>query len=145
MNTLGNHKSYRRCSFNCTHKDTYTSAANYFRQPLLAPNNAKSLQFYQIVHLTNFLTFSIINTNQNIRNKRKFWKKIKGCTYKITHMSVASYPILKLKPRTYFYLSVFFFLFKVFLYIHEYANEIICIFINGSTSYISTFIWYHAW
>ena len=53
-------------------------------------------------------------------------------------MSVASYPILKLKPRTIFYLSVFFFLFNVFLYIHEYANEIICIFITGSTSYIST-------
>ena len=32
-------------------------------------------------------------------------------------MSVASYPILKLKPRTNFYLSVFFFLFNVFLYI----------------------------
>ena len=53
-------------------------------------------------------------------------------------MSVASYPILKLKPRTIFYLSVFFFLFNVFLYIHEYANEIIYIFIIGSTSYIST-------
>ena len=42
-------------------------------------------------------------------------------------MSFASYPILKLKPRTNFYLSVFFILFNVFLYIHEYANEIICI------------------
>ena len=52
-------------------------------------------------------------------------EKLKGCTYKITHMSVASFPILKLKPRTNFYLSVFFFLFNVFLYIHEYANEII--------------------
>ena len=68
----------------CTHKDTYNSAANYFRQPLL-----------------------------------KILEKIKGCTYKITHMSVASYPILKLKPRTKFYHSVFFFLFNVFLYIHE--------------------------
>ena len=36
-------------------------------------------------------------------------------------MSVASYPILKFKPRPNFYLSVFFFLFNVFLYIHEYA------------------------
>ena len=54
-------------------------------------------------------------------------------------MSVISYPILKLKPRTiFFYLSVFFFLFNIFLYIHEYANEIICIFIIGSTLYIST-------
>ena len=40
-------------------------------------------------------------------------------TYKITHMSVAGYPILKLKPRTNNYQSVFFFLFNVFLYIHE--------------------------
>ena len=32
------------------------------------------------------------------------------CTYKITHMSVASYSILKLKPRTNFYVSVFFFI-----------------------------------
>ena len=54
-------------------------------------------------------------------------------------MSVASYSILKLKPSTNFYLSEFFFLFNVFLYIHEYVNEIICIFIIGSTSYISTF------
>ena len=54
-------------------------------------------------------------------------------------MSVASYPILKLKPSTNFYLSVFFFLFNVFLYIHEYANEIICTFIIGSRNYISTF------
>ena len=46
-------------------------------------------------------------------------EKLKGCTYKITHMSVASYPILKLKPRTKSYHSVFFFLFNVFLYIHE--------------------------
>ena len=41
-------------------------------------------------------------------------------------MSVASYPILKLKPITiFFYISVFFFRFNVCLYIHEYANEII--------------------
>ena len=71
--------------------------------------------------------------------------KLKGCTYKITHMSFASSPILKLKPRTNFDHSLFFFLFNVFLYIQEYANEIICIFIIGSTSYILTFIWYHVW
>ena len=41
--------------------------------------------------------------------------KVKECTYKITHMSVASNPILKLQPRTMFYLSVFFFLFNVFV------------------------------
>ena len=70
MNTLGNRKTCK----GCTHNDTYNSAANYFRQPLLVPNEAKSLHFYQIVHLTNFLTFSLINTNQNIRKKRKIWK-----------------------------------------------------------------------
>ena len=113
MNTLGNHKKIKRC----THKDTYNSAANYFRLPLLVPNNAKSLHFYQIVHLTHFLTFSRINIYQNIRNE-KILETLKGCTYKITHMSVASYPILK-KPRTKVYHSVFFFLFNVFLYIHE--------------------------
>ena len=32
------------------------------------------------------------------------------CTYKITHMSVASYSILKLKHKTNFYVSVFFFI-----------------------------------
>ena len=115
MNTLGNRKKIK----GCTHKDTYNSAAIFFRQTLLEPNNAKSLHVYQIVHLTNFLTFSLININQNIRNKRKFRKNQRGCTYKITHMSVASYPILKLKPRTNFYHSMFFFLFNVFLYIHE--------------------------
>ena len=57
-----------------THKDTYNSAANYFRQSLLVPNNAKALHFYQIVHLTNFITYSLININQNIKNKRKVWK-----------------------------------------------------------------------
>ena len=43
-------------------------------------------------------------------------------------MSVASYPILKLKPRAIcfiFLCSSFFF--NVFLYIHEFANEIIFI------------------
>ena len=58
----------------CTNKDTNNSAANYFRQPLLVPNNAKTLHFYQIVNLTNFLTFSLINIYQNIRNKRIFLK-----------------------------------------------------------------------
>ena len=38
-------------------------------------------------------------------------------------MSVASYPILKLKPRTNFYHSLFFFLFNVFLYIHETSKS----------------------
>ena len=71
MNTLGN---YKKKIERCTHKDTYNSVANYFRQPLLVPNNAKSLHLYQIVHLTNFLTFSLININKNIRNMRKFWK-----------------------------------------------------------------------
>ena len=70
MNTLGNRKKIKVCS----HKDTYNSAANYSRQPFLVPNNAKAPHFYQIVHLTNFLTFSLININQKIRNKRKFWK-----------------------------------------------------------------------
>ena len=79
MNTLGNHKKLKRY----THKDTYNSAANYFRQPLLVPNNGKSLHFYQIVHLTNFLTFSLININQNIRNKRKFWKNERGVLTKL--------------------------------------------------------------
>ena len=53
-------------------------------------------------------------------------------------MSVASYPILKLKPRAKFYHSVFFFLFNIFLYIHEtrQANEIICIFIIGLNFYL---------
>ena len=55
----------------CIHKDTYNSAANYFRQPLLIPNNAKALHFYQIVYLTNFLTFSLININQNIKETRE--------------------------------------------------------------------------
>ena len=62
MNTLGNRKKIK----GCTHKDTYKTAANYFRQPLLVANNAKSLHIYQIVHLTNFLTLSLININQNI-------------------------------------------------------------------------------
>ena len=50
-------------------------------------------------------------------------------------MSVASYLILKLKLRTNFYHSVFFFLFNVFLYIHETSNEIICIIIIGLNFY----------
>ena len=115
MNTVGNRKKIK----GCIHKDTYDSAANYFRQPLLVPSNAKSLHFYQIVHLTDFPTFSLINISQNIKKNEKNLEKLKGCTYKITHMSVASYHILKLKPRNIFYHSVFFFLFNVFLYIHE--------------------------
>ena len=48
-------------------------------------------------------------------------------------MSVASYPILELKPRTKLYHSVFFFLFNVFM---RKANEIICIFIIGQNFYL---------
>ena len=79
MNTLGNRKQIK----GCTQKDTYNSAANDFRQSLFIPNNAKALHFYQIVHLTNFLTFSLININQNIRNKRKFWKNKRGVLTKL--------------------------------------------------------------
>ena len=64
-------------------------------------------------------------------------EKFKECTYEITHMPVSSYTVLLSFPRTNFYLSVFFFLFKVFLYIHEVANDIICIFIIGSTKFCS--------
>ena len=51
-------------------------------------------------------------------------------------MSVASYPILKLKPRTKFYHSVFFFLFNVSYTFMRQANEIICIFIIGLNNYL---------
>ena len=74
MNTLGNRKTIKGCS----HKNTYISAANYFWQPLLVPNNAKALHFYQIFHYTNVLTFPLIKINQNIRNKRKILEKIEG-------------------------------------------------------------------
>ena len=66
MNTLGNRKKIK----GRTHKNTYTSAENYFRQPLLVPNNAKALYFFQIVHYIP--TYK--KNNQHIRNKRKFWK-----------------------------------------------------------------------
>ena len=75
-------KSYNKIK-GCTHKDTYISAANYFRQPLLVPNNAKALHFYQIVHYTNFLSFPLIDNNQNIRNKRQFWKNQWGVLTKL--------------------------------------------------------------
>ena len=65
-----------------------------------------------------------------------------GCTYKITHMSAASYPtLLSLFSNSslehFFYLSVFFFLFNIFLYIHAYANEISCILIIRSNELIA--------
>ena len=52
-------------------------------------------------------------------------------------MSVASYPILKLKPRTKFYHSAFFFFFLTFSYtLMRQANEIICIFTIGLNFYL---------
>ena len=36
---------------------------------------AKALHFYQMVHNAYFLTFPLININQNIRNKRQLWTK----------------------------------------------------------------------
>ena len=50
MNTLGNRKKIRVCTL----KDTNNSAANYFRQPFLVPNNAKALNVYQIVPVNKF-------------------------------------------------------------------------------------------
>ena len=32
-----------------------------------------------------------MNINENIKNKRKMLKNLKGCTYDITHMSAANY------------------------------------------------------
>ena len=54
----------------------------------------------------------------------------------MTHMSVASYPILKLKPRTNFIIlcSSFFLLFS-YTFMRQ-ANEIICIFIIGLNFYL---------
>ena len=49
-------------------------------------------------------------------------------------MSVASYPILKLKPRTKFYHSSFFLMFS-YTFMRQ-ANEIICIFIIGLNFYL---------
>ena len=50
-------------------------------------------------------------------------------------MSVASYPILKLKPRAKFYHSVFFLVLFSYTFIRQ-ANEIICIFIIGLNFYL---------
>ena len=51
-------------------------------------------------------------------------------------MSVASYPIIKLKPRTKFYHSVFFFFLKFSYKFMRQVNEIICIFIIGLNFYL---------
>ena len=61
-------------------------------------------------------------------------EKIKGCTYKITHMSVAIYPILKLKPRNIFIILYFFIMFS-YTFMRQ-ANEIIYIFIIGLNFYL---------
>ena len=50
-------------------------------------------------------------------------------------MSVASYPILKLKPKTKFYHSVFFFLMFSYTFMRQ-ANEIIYVFIIGLNFYL---------
>ena len=73
MNTLENRKKKKKKVYP---QNTYNSAANYFRQPLLVPNYDKALHFYQIL-LIFFLTFSLIYIIQNISNERNFWKKIK--------------------------------------------------------------------
>ena len=40
-----------------------------------------------------------MNINENIKNKRKMLENLKGCSYNITHMSVANYSKLpKLVP-----------------------------------------------
>ena len=57
------------------------------------------------------------------------------CTYKITHMSVASYPILKLKLRTKFY-HFFLSFFLMFSYTFMRQANIICIFIIGLNFYL---------
>ena len=51
-------------------------------------------------------------------------------------MSVASYPILNLKPRTKFYHSVFFFLLMFSYTFMRQAIKIICIFIIGLNFYL---------
>ena len=44
----------------CTHKATYISAANYFRQPLLKANNCQSNALLPNGPLCEFLAFLLI-------------------------------------------------------------------------------------
>ena len=51
----------------------------------------ETLHFNQIVWYANYLICIFMNSNENIRNKRKMLENLKGCTYNITHMSAANY------------------------------------------------------
>ena len=103
-----------------------------FRQPLLVPNNAKSLHFYQIVHLTNFLIFSLININQNIRNKKKIWKNYRGV---LTKLRICQLLVILFSILNFIILCSSFILMFSYTFMRQ-ASEIIFIFIKGLNFYL---------
>ena len=54
---------------------------------------AKTQSVYPVVQYANNLIQIFMNINENIGNYRKMQKKLRGYTYKITHISAASCPI----------------------------------------------------
>ena len=54
--------------------------------------NAMSLDFDSMVRYADYLINISINKYGNIRNLRTLRKKLRGYTYKITHISAANFP-----------------------------------------------------
>ena len=55
--------------------------------------------FYAMIGYANHFAIIYLNINLKVRNKRKSVIKLKGCTYKITHIIAANNPRLpKLLP-----------------------------------------------
>ena len=54
--------------------------------------NAMSLNFYSMVRYADYLIYIFIDIYGNIRNLRTLWEKLRGYTYKITHISAAYFP-----------------------------------------------------
>ena len=50
--------------------------------------------FYAMIRYANHFMIIFLNINSNVRKERKRVIKLKGCTYKITHIVAASNPSL---------------------------------------------------
>ena len=59
--------------------------------------------FYAMIGYANYVMIIFLTINLNVRNERKMVIKLRGCTYKITHIVAANIPRLphlyRLKTR----------------------------------------------
>ena len=80
---------------------TYISSAYCPRLTSLYQKMLRHSKFYAMIGQANHFMIIFLNINLNVRNERKMVMKLRGCTYKITHIVAANIPRLPHLVQTY--------------------------------------------